>query len=77
MELWHSLVKTTPEAQALAELLLTDIPTRVQQQDLDRQQAQQLQQELISILTVDANARQQRITTEAKRIGVTIEFESQ
>ncbi|MDO8415308.1 MAG: hypothetical protein Q7S87_03755 [Agitococcus sp.] len=76
VELWHSLVKTNPEAQALAELLLTDIPTRVQQQDLDQQQAQQLQQELISILTVDANARHQRITTEAKRIGVTIEIES-
>lgn len=76
VELWHSLIKTTPEAQALAELLLTDIPTRVQQQDLDLQQAQQLQQELISILAVDAYTRHQRITTEAKRIGVTIEIES-
>lgn len=76
VELWHSLVKTNPEGQALAELLLRDIPTRVQQQDLDLQQAQQLQQELISTLTVDANVRHQRIKEEAKRIGVTIEIES-
>lgn len=76
VELWHSLVKISPEARTLAELLLTDIPTRVQQQDLDRQQAQLLQQELISILTVDANDRHQRIRAEAKRIGVTIDVES-
>lgn len=61
---------------AIARQLLEDIPQRVDQQEMDKSQAQQLQQQLLADLISDPEKRRQRAQEEAERIGVTFEMQS-
>lgn len=64
------------ERHAIARQLLADIPRRVDQQEMDISQAQQLQQQLLADLISDPEKRRQRAAEEAKRIGITFEMRS-
>ena len=77
-EHWDTL-KSSDQADrrhAIARQLLEDIPRRVDQQEMDRSQAQQLQQQLLADLISDPEKRRQRAQEEAERIGVTFEMQS-
>ncbi|EKF72837.1 hypothetical protein A11A3_16722 [Alcanivorax hongdengensis A-11-3] len=64
------------ERHAIARQLLDDIPQRVDQQEMDASQAQQLQQQLLADLISDPQKRRQRAAEEARRIGITFEMQS-
>ncbi|MFP1682957.1 hypothetical protein ACLD0W_10615 [Alloalcanivorax sp. C16-1] len=62
------------QRHAVARQLLDDIPRRVEQREMDRSQAQQLQQQLLADLISDPEQRRQRAAEEARRIGITFEM---
>lgn len=74
---WETLAgsKDVDKRHALARQLLRAIPARVANHDMNRGQAQQLQQTLLQDLISDPELRRQRATEEAKRIGVTFSIE--
>lgn len=55
---------------ALAQQVLDDIPVQVEQMDLARAEAHQLQRALLATLEPDPLARRERLQAEAQRIGV-------
>ena len=77
-EHWDKLQGSNQADQrhAIARQLLDDIPHRVDQQEMDVSQAQQLQQQLLADLISDPEKRRQRAAQEAKRIGITFEMQS-
>ena len=77
-EHWDNLQGSSQADQrhAIARQLLDDIPHRVDQQEMDVSQAQQLQQQLLADLISDPEKRRQRAAQEAKRIGITFEMQS-
>lgn len=66
----------TDQRHAIARQLLDDIPNRVDQQEMDVSQAQQLQQQLLADLISDPERRRQRAAEEARRIGITFEMQA-
>ena len=73
VELWQQA--TGAQRSALAQRLLADIPSQVEQGDLDRATAQQQQAQLLGELVSDPVQRRTRLAEEAARIGVTFEIE--
>lgn len=73
VELWQQA--TGAQRRALAQQLLADIPSQVEQADLDRATAQQMQARLLDELVADPVERRTRLAEEAARIGVTFEIE--
>ncbi len=77
MDVWQSLPHTADHTQrdALATQLLADIPTAVNNQALDKAEAQKAQITLINDLEADPHARQQRIAQETARIGMRFDIQ--
>lgn len=76
-ELWEQLVDTqeVEKRYALAEQLLSNIPSRVKNNNISVRHAQGLQMKLLSDLVDDPEKRRVRISEEADRIGVTFSVE--
>jgi len=81
MEIWQSLANTAKntadrsQRDALATQLLADIPTAVNNQAIDKTEAQKAQMMILTDLEHDPHTRQQRIAQEAARIGVKFEIQ--
>ena len=76
-EIWEKMAGSpdVEKRHALAQQLLNAIPARVNNHDMNRAQAQQLQAALLEDLISDPAERRQRLAEEAKRIGVTFSVE--
>ena len=59
---------------ALGNQLLHDLPHRVDNHEIDQQQAQQFQTQILAIIIDDQEERQHRAALEAERIGVQFEI---
>lgn len=70
LELWEGLPKSadTARRQVIAEQLLSDLPPRVANGEMDLKAAQQTQTALLKDAVPDASARKQRAAQEAKRL---------
>lgn len=75
-EHWQLLAEEpqNPRRKALAEQLLEEIPRRVANQELSRDQAHRMQLEILEAHIRDASERNRRAAEEAQRIGVTFDI---
>lgn len=71
----HHSVAPSATSEHVAQFILDSIPERVENQDLDVAQAQQLQIEIIDATVADAGRRQQLRQREAQRIGVVFDIQ--
>lgn len=79
-EIWQSMAKTNQATDriprdALATQLLNDIPTAVTNLAIDQDEAQNIQQTILTDLEPNPSIRQQRIAQEAEKIGVKIDMQ--
>lgn len=79
-EIWQSMAKTNQatdrtQRDALATQLLNDIPTAVTNLAIDQNEAQKIQQTILTDLEANSSIRQQRIAQEAERIGVKFDMQ--